>query len=232
MLIPPAGRRPRWCTRSTPSCGAGGPRSGPSASGSRATSSRPELGALVRGKRLAVDYSPNGAIPYLDGVPAGVAELLREPGRHAGVVGRSGDALLLGVDAGGRRLAPARRGGDRGHRPRGAGARGQPGIALRTPITEHALAMWVRERFDRAGLVTESGPSVSWGPNAARAHYDPTAEESAPIVPGACCCSTCGPPSRAGSTPTRPGWPRSAPRPSATRGCGAWCARRGTPRSS
>ena len=45
--------------------------------------------------------------------------------------------------------------------------------------------MWVRERFDRAGLVTESGPSVSWGANAARAHYDPTAEESAPIVPGA-----------------------------------------------
>jgi hypothetical protein len=36
-----------------------------------------ELGALVRGRRLAVDYSPSGAIPYLDGVPAGVAELLR-----------------------------------------------------------------------------------------------------------------------------------------------------------
>ena len=33
-----------------------------------------ELGALVRGKRLAVDISPNGAIPYLDGVPAGVAD--------------------------------------------------------------------------------------------------------------------------------------------------------------
>ena len=26
---------------------------------------------------------------------------------------------------------------------------------------------------------------MSWGPNAARAHYDPTPEESAPIVPGA-----------------------------------------------
>jgi Xaa-Pro aminopeptidase len=52
-------------------------------------------------------------------------------------------------------------------------------------MTEHALGVWVRERFDRAGLVSESGPSVSWGPNAARAHYDPTAEESAPVVPGA-----------------------------------------------
>ena len=53
------------------------------------------------------------------------------------------------------------------------------------PVTEHELAGWVRERFDRAGLITESGPSVSWGPNAARAHYDPTPAESAPIVPGA-----------------------------------------------
>ena len=36
-----------------------------------------ELRHLVRGKRLAIDWSPEGAIPYLDGVPLGVAELLR-----------------------------------------------------------------------------------------------------------------------------------------------------------
>src|SRR5829696_465357 len=36
-----------------------------------------ELGELVRSRRLAVDWSPGGAIPYLDGIPAGVAELLR-----------------------------------------------------------------------------------------------------------------------------------------------------------
>ena len=39
-----------------------------------------ELGALIRGKRIAVDWSPGGAIPYLDGVPLGVAELLRDLG--------------------------------------------------------------------------------------------------------------------------------------------------------
>jgi Xaa-Pro aminopeptidase len=52
------------------------------------------------------------------------------------------------------------------------------------PISEHQLAVWIRERFDRAGLVTESGPSVSLGANAARAHSEPTAEASAPIVRG------------------------------------------------
>ena len=35
---------------------------------------------MVRGKRLAVDISPNGAIPYLDGVPAGVADWIRSLG--------------------------------------------------------------------------------------------------------------------------------------------------------
>src|SRR5690242_2205877 len=34
-----------------------------------------ELGALVRGKRLAVDWSPSAAVPYLDGIPLGVGEL-------------------------------------------------------------------------------------------------------------------------------------------------------------
>jgi Xaa-Pro aminopeptidase len=143
-----------------------------------------ELGALVRGKRLAVDYSPNGAIPYLDGVPAGVAELLRSLGA----------TLVSSVDLVTRYcsvLSPA----DVASHERAAEAVASIAreslvlagskAASATPMREHELAAWVRERFDRAGLVTESGPSVSWGPNAARVHYDPTAAESAPIVPGA-----------------------------------------------
>ena len=142
-----------------------------------------ELAALVRGKRLAVDYSPNGAIPYLDGVPAGVAELLRGLGatlvtsadlvtRYCSVwtpadlaSHRRAAEAIAAIARDGMALAGARAGG--GH-----------------PITEHQLAVWIRERFDRAGLVTESGPSVSLGANAARAHYEPTAAESAPIVRG------------------------------------------------
>lgn len=143
-----------------------------------------ELDALVRGKRLAVDYSPDGAIPYLDGIPAGVAELLR--GLGATLV-TSGDLVTRYCSvwtpedvASHRRAAEAiaaiAREGMR--LAAGAAARG-------VPMTEHQLAVWIRERFDRAELVTDSGPSVSWGPNAARTHYEPTAGESAPIVPGA-----------------------------------------------
>jgi Xaa-Pro aminopeptidase len=143
-----------------------------------------ELGALVRGRRLAVDYSPNGAIPYLDGVPAGVAELLRGLGAtlvtSADLVTRYCSVWTAEDLASHRRAAEAIAAIAREALVH-AGAAAQ----RRAPITEHQLATWVRERFDRAGLVTESGPSVSWGPHAARAHYEPTAEQSAPIVPGA-----------------------------------------------
>jgi len=142
-----------------------------------------ELGALVRGKRLAVDYSPNGAIPYLDGVPAGVAELLRGLGAtlvtSADLVTRYCSVWTPADLASHRRAAEAIAAIARDAIVL-AGARAGGGH----PITEHQLAVWIRERFDRARLVTESGPSVSLGANAARAHYEPTAEESAPIVRG------------------------------------------------
>ena len=143
-----------------------------------------ELGALVRGRRLAIDYSPEGAIPYLDGVPAGVAELLRKLGAtllsSAELVTRYCSVWTAADVASHRRAAEAI-----ATIARDALALAGKEAHTDRPLTEHALGVWVRERFDRAGLVTESGPSVSWGPNAARAHYDPTAEESAPIVPGA-----------------------------------------------
>jgi Xaa-Pro aminopeptidase len=142
-----------------------------------------ELGALVHGKRLAVDWSPRGAIPYLDGVPLGIAEFLRDLGAtlvpSAELVTRYCSVWSSADRASHRRAAEAI----------ATIAREALALAGRRaagdPITEHALAVWVRERFDRAGLVTESGPSVSWGPNAARAHYDPTADASAPIARGA-----------------------------------------------
>ena len=143
-----------------------------------------ELGALVRGKRLAVDYSPNGAIPYIDGVPAGVAELLRGLGAtlvtSADLVTRYCSVWTPADLASHQRAAEA------------IAAIAREGLTLAgasaahgAPMNEYQLAVWIRERFDRAGLVTESGPSVSWGPNAARTHYDPTASDSAPIIPGA-----------------------------------------------
>jgi Xaa-Pro aminopeptidase len=52
------------------------------------------------------------------------------------------------------------------------------------PVDEHEVTRWVLEAFDRAGLITESAPSISYGEPAARPHYDAPAEGSSPIVPG------------------------------------------------
>src|SRR4029450_2166418 len=38
------------------------------------------LAALVGGKRVAMEYSPGDAVPYLDRVPAGVLEMVRAAG--------------------------------------------------------------------------------------------------------------------------------------------------------
>jgi Xaa-Pro aminopeptidase len=143
-----------------------------------------ELGALVRGRRLAADISPDGKIPYLDGVPAGVAGWIASLGAtlvpSAELVTRYCSVWTPEDLASHQRAAEAIAGIAREALTR-AGAAATAG----RPLTEHELAVWIRERFDRAGLLSEDGPSVSWGPNAARTHYEPTAEESRPIVPGA-----------------------------------------------
>ncbi|HKU60049.1 MAG TPA: M24 family metallopeptidase [Gemmatimonadales bacterium] len=143
-----------------------------------------KLGALVRGKRLAVDISPNGAIPYLDGVPAGVADWIRSLGAtlvtSADLVTRYCSVWTAEDVASHRRAAAAI-----AAIAREALTRAGAAAAGAQPISEHEVAIWIRERFDRAGLVTEGNPSVSWGPNAARTHYEATAEESRPITRGA-----------------------------------------------
>jgi Xaa-Pro aminopeptidase len=143
-----------------------------------------ELGALVGGRTVAMEYSPGGAIPYGDYVPAGTLELVRSSGAtpvsSAELVTRYCSAWTPEDLASHRRAAAA------------VAAIARAGLArvaerARTanPTTEHELTVWVLESFERAGLVTESPPSVSYGDHAARPHYDAPAEGSGPIVPGA-----------------------------------------------
>ena len=48
-------------------------------------------------KRVAMEYSRDCAIPYISRIDAGTVELVREPRRRRGVVGRSGAAVRSGV---------------------------------------------------------------------------------------------------------------------------------------
>ena len=142
-----------------------------------------ELKALVGGKTVAMEYSPGGAVPYGDYVPAGTLELVRAAGAtpvsSAEVVSRY-CSVWSTEDFAGHLRAAAILSEIAQASLRRIGERARTG----NPVDEHEVTRWILEAFDRAGLVTESAPSVSYGEHAARPHYEAPAEGSWPIVPG------------------------------------------------
>jgi Xaa-Pro aminopeptidase len=141
------------------------------------------LGELVKGKRIAMEYSPGDAVPYLDRIPAGVLEMVRNAGA---TVVSSADLVsrFYAVWSDDQRASHERA-------ARAVATIGQQAIRLAgsradsaSPLTEYALQNWIRERFEAGGLETDHGPIVAIGPNAANPHYEPVAEKSATINRG------------------------------------------------
>ena len=141
------------------------------------------LAALVGGKRVAMEYSPGDAVPYVDRIPAGILELVRAAGAQVVSSGElisrfyagwSADDLAAHKRAAETIAALAR------EALTIAGTRASEG----TPLAEHELMRWLREGFERAGLETDHGPNVSAGANAANPHYEPSAEHPRPIRRG------------------------------------------------
>ncbi len=142
-----------------------------------------ELASLVAGKRVAMEYSPGDAVPYIDRVPAGVLEMVRSAGAtvesSGELVSRFYAVWTPGHLAAHQRAAEAIAGV----------ARGAPAEAARTahpgaPLTQREVQQRNVAEFDRLGLETDHPPIVAWGPNAADPHYAPAAEGSAPVVRG------------------------------------------------
>ena len=138
---------------------------------------------LVSGKRVAMEYSPGDAVPYLDRVPAGVIEMVRSAGA---IVVSSADLVssFYAVWSDEQRASHERA-------ARAVATIGQEAIRLAgsradsaSPLTEYALQTWIKERFAAGGLETDHGPIVATGPNASNPHYEPTAEKSATIKRG------------------------------------------------
>jgi Xaa-Pro dipeptidase len=142
-----------------------------------------ELKALVGGKTVAMEYSPGGAVPYCDYVPAGTLELVRSTGAtpvsSAELVSRC-CSVWSADDLAGHLRAAAILSEIAQASIRRIGERARAG----DPVDEHEVTRWILAAFERAGLATESPPSVSYGEHAARVHYEAPAEGSAPIVSG------------------------------------------------
>ena len=141
------------------------------------------LAALVNGKRVAMEYSPGDAVPYLDRVPAGVLEMVRAAGAEvvssAELVTRFYAAWTESELAIHKRTAEnvaeiARRA------LKHAGAEAHAG----RPMTEHGLQQHILGEFAKASLETIDPPVVAVGPNAANPHYGPSADNPVRINVG------------------------------------------------
>ena len=141
------------------------------------------LGRLVAGKRVAMEYSPGDAVPYVDRIPAGVLDMVRAAG--ATVVSSGELVTRFYAVWTPEQLASHRRAAEViAGVARDAFARAGELAGTKEGVTEYALMQWILERFDRAGLETDHGPNVSVGANAANPHYEPSAERSSPIRRG------------------------------------------------
>jgi Xaa-Pro dipeptidase len=137
------------------------------------------LAREVRGKRVAMEYSPGDAVPYLDRVPGGVIEMVRESGGHVVSSGELVTRFYAAWDA--THIASHQRAAEAiaeiaRQALRLAGERARSA----SPMAEHELMQWILERFARAGVSTDHGPNVSTAENAANPHYEPSS--SAPRV--------------------------------------------------
>ena len=144
-----------------------------------------------------MEYSPEGAIPYLARVDAGTIESIRDAGCRSGVVGRSRAALRGVLGRRGDRDAP------RGVRTRSTGsriarstliARTRPGWhahdRIRHPAADGGLVPrrghGQRLAPDRRGRRTRGGPALPPRPDRQLVDQDPTSSS----------CSISGPSSR------------------------------------
>lgn len=131
------------------------------------------LAKYVGKKRVAMEYSPGDAVPYLDRVPAGVIEMVRAAGAEIVTSGELvsrfyavwSDADLASHLRAAERIATIAR-----EALALAGRRVHAGHA----IAEHELMQWILDQFHASGLSTDHGPNVSAGENAANPHYEPS----------------------------------------------------------
>jgi Xaa-Pro aminopeptidase len=142
-----------------------------------------QLARMVRGKRVAMEYSPGDAVPYLDRVPGGVLEMVRAAG--AEVVSSAELVTRFYAVWSGAQLASHRRSAEAiAGIARGAMEHAARRADAGDPIDEYALQQWLLARFAEVELVADHPPIVAAGPNAANPHYEPTPERASTIRRG------------------------------------------------
>lgn len=141
------------------------------------------LSSVVKGKTVAMEYSPGDAVPYLDRIPAGVVEMVRAAG--ATVVSSADLVTKFYAVWTPENLASHERAAEIiATIARNALKRAGDAATSGSPLTEYQLQQWILAQFAANGLSSDHGPIVAIGPNAANPHYEPTLENDAIINRG------------------------------------------------
>jgi Xaa-Pro aminopeptidase len=139
--------------------------------------------ALGRAKKIAMQYSPKNAIPYVAMVDAGTVELVRSSGvkvvSSADLVQKyeacwSADQLASHLAAG-RAIDQI---------VSEAFQHAAACVRAKKQLTEYDLQQWILQRFAEAGITTEEGPDIAVNANASDPHYAPSREKSSVIREG------------------------------------------------
>jgi len=138
---------------------------------------------LGRAKKIAMQYSPKNAIPYVAMVDAGTIELVKSCGvkilTSADLVQKyeacwTPEQLQSHLEAGKAidRIVS------------GAFALAAQGVRERKPLTEVGLQKWILQEFGKAGLATDENPDVAVNAHASDPHYAPSDDRPTEIKEG------------------------------------------------
>ncbi len=139
---------------------------------------------LLQGcQKVAMQYSPECAIPYVAMVDGGTLELVRQTGVE--VITSANLVQLFEARWTDEQFQTHLEAGCRVDRIRAA-AFDHIGQHLRSgrPITEWHVNRFVRSEFDKAGMITDHGPIVAVNANMSDPHYEPSEQRSQPIRKG------------------------------------------------
>jgi len=139
---------------------------------------------LVTGcRRLAAQYSPRNELPSISRLDAGTAELLT--GLGVELISAADLAQAFAATWSEEQIAGHHRASRHLHEiVKASFDRVADHLRQGRPIDEYAVQRYILERFEQAGLWTESDPIVGVNRHSADPHYQPGPDQSAPIEPG------------------------------------------------
>jgi Xaa-Pro dipeptidase len=143
-----------------------------------------QLPALLAGcKRIAMQYSPNCAVPYVSNVDAGTVELVRGCGAEV-VTSANLIQIFEAVWSAAQYDSHKRAGTLVDSIRRAAFVRVSEALRSGARVTEYEIQQFICDSFRSNGLTYDHGPIVAVNGNASNPHYDPDREHSSEIRSG------------------------------------------------